>query len=39
MNKTISFWVSNWTDGAHFTMKILVEADLTSEGTMADAGL
>ena len=27
-NKTISFWVSNLTDGVRFAIKLLVEADL-----------
>jgi hypothetical protein len=30
-NKTISFWVSNLTDGVHFAIKILVEADLAND--------
>ena len=30
-NKTISFWVSNLTDGVRFTIKLLVEADLAND--------
>ena len=30
-NKTISFWVSNLTDGVRFAIKLLVEADLEND--------
>jgi hypothetical protein len=36
MNETISFWVSNLTDGARFVIKFLVEADLAIDKAEED---
>jgi hypothetical protein len=30
-NKTISFWVSNLTDGIHYAIKVHVEEDLAND--------